>query len=730
MNQIMAYLANQKIINPSTPWCSTISIMLLLLTSSNTLLAQNGELPPVSFPSGKNVCDNSPWQLVLYDEFNGTSLDTSTWITFNSWAGMSPKDHENWREGRIALPYIAIMKDQNVVVNNGSVKLQVKKEPTTWKCDTCAVTRHTDYSCATLAIPYTNRSFDAGRFEAKIKFPIFPNAHSTFWTWKGNDVDEIDIAEAYGPTKLRPRSLNTNNVHAFYEGTYKLPDSWDQADFPGQAWWDKYSYHQQDYHIYGCDWDTALVTFFLDNSEVRKVWKYYQERNYQTGHWFWTKTWYYKVGSSCFPSSGVWRITPGFPWNNHSSSNLRFDCSLDSAITDPGWGTGLLGEMEIDYVKMWQRHLQSGWQNICLPATPTISGPDIVCGTATYTISSPTPNGYWVTPLSPNLHVLSSSANSITVQAVPGTGLYQASITYNAADNNCAIGTNYIIKKVDVGLSSENSVICTRATSSSISGDSYCLGVWPSRFGFACFGSKFNSPTTFEWDVYYGPSGLLHYHSFGQFISTPAVSFYSGILNTVQWQVKITNACGTVTKTGTMNFHARFRVTSPTTDHDTNNVYAIADITDFSAYDSAVTQRIRRTFLPDDADTTSIMSAIQQVALEELAPYIIRDSVENTPINTERRTSGATNSPTVDAATVVYPNPTSSNIIIALSGKYCTNEAVEIRLFDMMGVLQLEKDFSGSKKQLSLNITSLPVGLYRLSISQSGIKEQLSITKQ
>ncbi|MBS1644687.1 MAG: hypothetical protein JST36_06570 [Bacteroidetes bacterium] len=65
----MAYSANQINKNPSTTWCSTfsisISIMLLILTSANTLLAQNGELPPVSFPSGKNVCDNSPWQLEI-----------------------------------------------------------------------------------------------------------------------------------------------------------------------------------------------------------------------------------------------------------------------------------------------------------------------------------------------------------------------------------------------------------------------------------------------------------------------------------------------------------------------------------------------------------------------------------------------------------------------------------------------------------------------------------------
>jgi len=114
-------------------------IILAIACSSLAMTSrgQNGELPPVNFPSGKNVCDNNPWQLVFQDYFDGNKLQ-SPWITFNSWAGMTGGDNDNWGEGR-KLPQIGITKDENISVFGGKVHLQVKKESATWQCVTNTV---------------------------------------------------------------------------------------------------------------------------------------------------------------------------------------------------------------------------------------------------------------------------------------------------------------------------------------------------------------------------------------------------------------------------------------------------------------------------------------------------------------------------------------------------------------------------------------------------------------
>jgi len=61
--------------------------LFLLLCSALLYIpagAQNGWLPPVTFPSNTGMCDDASWKLVLYDDFNGNALDTNTWIRYTA----------------------------------------------------------------------------------------------------------------------------------------------------------------------------------------------------------------------------------------------------------------------------------------------------------------------------------------------------------------------------------------------------------------------------------------------------------------------------------------------------------------------------------------------------------------------------------------------------------------------------------------------------------------------
>lgn len=340
-------------------------LLISLWISTVTVYGQGGKLPPVNLPAGKHICDDSSWQLVFRDHFDGITLNPA-WLTFNSWAGMPGGDHEHWAEARCVYPYNAIYKDENIEVNNGTVKLYLKKEPATWQCRGCSTARQANYTNATIALPYT-KAFNAGRFEARIKMPVFKWAHSTFWTYMGNTVNEIDIAESYGVSgvpawpvfKYAPTC--NYSLHAWDPPAQENPHQLRHDDvtnrYPGQHWYDwlggKY-FKQADFHIYTCEWDSTVVRFYLDGKMVNELWKYYQERrqNKRAGY-------NYKAGAGCSLGPGIWRILPGFPYNNQSSSNLRLTIAVDQE--DDQHPDGMLGAMEIDYVKIWQRHPEGSW---------------------------------------------------------------------------------------------------------------------------------------------------------------------------------------------------------------------------------------------------------------------------------------------------------------------------------------------------------------------------------
>lgn len=89
-------------------------------------------LPPVNFPSPTNVCDNTPWKLVFYDGFDGTTLNNSKWVKFNHWNGFESDD---WGEGRVPYPgNHTVIQDENVVKKQFEEQIKTKPEYN-WKLE-------------------------------------------------------------------------------------------------------------------------------------------------------------------------------------------------------------------------------------------------------------------------------------------------------------------------------------------------------------------------------------------------------------------------------------------------------------------------------------------------------------------------------------------------------------------------------------------------------------------
>lgn len=153
--------------------------------------------------------------LVIYDEFDSTHLNTSIWRTQQDWG-----PHINAELDK------QIFRPQNVILEDGKLKLFLKEEPgcyDTWRfcdpsaCDTNCTKKYRDTSCSTTALcqkqgegclclvpkhfKYTagmlvsKNKFHYGIFEMKCKIP--EDCVPAFWLY-GDCCSEIDIFEFLG----------------------------------------------------------------------------------------------------------------------------------------------------------------------------------------------------------------------------------------------------------------------------------------------------------------------------------------------------------------------------------------------------------------------------------------------------------------------------------------------------------------------------------------------------
>jgi hypothetical protein len=555
------------------------------------LHAQTGWYPPVHFARDTNLCDPAPWKLVFEDNFDGDRIDKTKWITYCSYPGMPGGDNEHWSGARSGGEHSFIFRDENVIVNDGTCKLLLRRETNTWVCTNCKdpviFRRHA--SCGMIGTRRnltdgTDNAYNNGRLEARIRFPAFQGAWCAFWTWHGLGVNEIDIAEAWGGKQIGSNQRrNKYGSHAWGPEPYTKPPEpnpyqvpYDAAlgyKFPGQGWWNarfNRNYHrQEDWHTYTCAWDDNQIRYYIDSALLTSSWKYIKDMGYAYNGHNYTLT----IGSGCNPGKDTaYYLNFGFPHNTRSASQVLLWGRVDHQIglnrsdrlsgKDSVLNPELLGRMEIDYVKIWQRHPE---QDNHKELTAAIRAESAI---KDY-------DGYACTPAAHKAYDI------------------------------------HIVHTRDLKNSSQFQLF-----------ESTCIPDMENR----------SDKPDFEWDISItnGYDTIPRYYKYyGQFVATPFVADSEDKNFRISWRLKITDHRNNVTeKTGAWQ--------SDTSPYPQTNAFPPncfeALISDRDAYEQKVNRLVKQHTLSEDQskDAIAINSMIEQIRAEELQPYLDSASAPRT----------------------------------------------------------------------------------------------------
>ena len=202
-------------------------------------LPQPASEPPPSSPppppaSGELLPNGVPgsWKLIFQDEFDGSELDGSKWITAFPWGRTSTTTPR------------MIYRPENVLVSGGTARLVAKKE-------------------AFNGYPYTSGiittsgkfTLQYGFIEMRARVPGGKGLWPAFWTLPPNGKwpPEIDIMEILGH--------RTETVHLHYHFSRR-------GDFGTQHTGPDFT---EDWHTFAVSWQPDSITWYVDGVEQNRL---------------------------------------------------------------------------------------------------------------------------------------------------------------------------------------------------------------------------------------------------------------------------------------------------------------------------------------------------------------------------------------------------------------------------------------------------------------------------
>lgn len=711
----------QTIIKKAGLILAFIIIAMLPVLAQNKVPDPPAWLEPVSFPAtGHNICSPDSWKLVFWDNFSGNAIDNTKWITYKSWKGLQRStsngpvqwDHDDWSGSRHegtddrGVSEKNIFRDENVVVSNGTARLKIKHEPYSWKCPSCPESerQNVKYTGAALCTYYyyngQPRLFNSGRFEFRARFPDFPHSFGTAWTWFGEHmgVNELDLAESNGanwsgnPKKDWLRGMNWKNyVGRIYHPThawgrlanaksnlppYPIPyhsledvrrDD-NPAHFPGQSWSNFITGTMFDFtqwNTYTVEWDSIEVKTYLNHVLVDRLPKYYYKKR--------VGAFYIRVNPGCNADT-VYQVTRGFPYSKHSGSQLRFTAGVKKDVQiDNSNDVYDMGEIELDYVGIWQRQPEPGYQEI---SPDTIIAPPLL----------PNPNHNEMGDTRSIGHNAVAIFNKATAAySVLNTATYTPVVI--CAQQSFPLKSNFIFKVLNP-----------------LPGASY------------------------SWEIWHDISGTgTHFHQNNKAtIITPQIAHDFQHNYTVKWKLKVEHGSMVKSYNGMrdMRHYTPIRYELPHTyraaDKSITYLEARFSEADSIAYESEVADLIATQYIDDPADTALITEIINNAYFERLEKYLYFAE----PVNNETETEDISHEPLIKKSFLNLNPEQKDNCQVMLSSAFAPQGAnpVHYRVMDLnkkvlcIGTLDPE--------QQSISLKHIPDhGLYVLELKQKEQRE-------
>lgn len=198
------------------------------------------------------------WDLYYNDEFEGNSLDMSSW-SYNTGYFLDPSDPNTFGWGNNEAEYYTDEAD-NIFIADGDLHLVAKYEPYTFTCTDAAQTKVTANYSSGKIISKDKVAFTYGRIDFRAKLPagnglwpalwLLPN-DDTYGTWAASG--EIDVMEARG----RVTNASSGTIH--YGG------AWPNNRYTGSDYiFPEGSTYDDGYHVYSVIWEEDNITWYVD----------------------------------------------------------------------------------------------------------------------------------------------------------------------------------------------------------------------------------------------------------------------------------------------------------------------------------------------------------------------------------------------------------------------------------------------------------------------------------
>jgi hypothetical protein len=290
--------------------------------------------PKVNMDAG-NICMSEPYKLVFSDEFDGTVLDTAKWYTYYPYGPASAPDSCSFCRTHVSAN---IYRDENAIVENGMLRLKSDAEKGEW------FGRNFNY---TSALVYSKQFFNTyGKYEIRCKLPKGKQQWPAFWVFGWST--EIDVFEfiCKGPEKVEFTIHYWNSDNCIYKKNTKggpcVSNRSGVVDFGIDF--------SEDFHTFSVEYEPNMVKFYVDDIMVRYVPKYFDNKGNPI--------------TRCEISSGEYRVNPAFPIQGQPvhviANQLICQRHKEKNPVYPNF-------MEVDYIRVYQKQIQSGLNEIILP---------------------------------------------------------------------------------------------------------------------------------------------------------------------------------------------------------------------------------------------------------------------------------------------------------------------------------------------------------------------------